>query len=208
MKKKVTVMIASLFLALNFASCGDKADDSTKVKETEDLSRPAQSESVETKTEVQTENKNEDIAKKETEVETDEKAESKADSNVNLSDVRKAMLDECSITDSMMLETDALTRLYGVDASKVKQSASFVTMSGTFPHEIIMIEVTDAASGDSIEALLQNRLSEVLVQSKSYDAKNYALAQQCKVIRNGNHLALFLSPEHEKMTNVYNGYIK
>lgn len=200
MKKKISLVLA-LVIALCFAGCGEKAQKAEKKKPV-DLSRPAKvqetvTDNAEEKNEVVEVEESEEVVLEEGVIQT-----------VDLNAVREAILKECSITDAMMLETDALTRLYSVDASKVKQSASFVTMSGTFPHEIIMVEAIDEGAATEIASLLQNRLSEVMVQSQSYDAKNYALAQKCEVLRKGNFVSLFLSPEFEKMTVVYDSYIK
>ena len=203
MKKKISLVLA-LVIAICLAGCGEKAQ-MTEEKKPVDLSRPAKVQ----KEDLPEADKTEEI---DDAVETEESEEAVLEEGiiktVDLNSVRDAILNECGITDSMMLETDALTRLYGIDASKVKQSASFVTMSGTFPHEIIMAEAVDEGAATEIASLLQNRLSEVMVQSQSYDAKNYALAQKCEVSRKGNFVSLFLSPEFEKMTGVYDSYIK
>lgn len=199
MKEKISILIMALLLVLNLFGC-DKAADGGKDKDIKDLSRPAQSTEAETKDE---DIQNKDEVKEET-VENDEKT----DGSVVLSEVRQEILDKCKITDSMSIETEALSRLYAIDSGKVKQSASFVTMSGTFPHEVIMIEAKDSSAADEIVSLLENRLSEVKLQSQSYDAKNYALALECKVVKNGNFVSMFLSPTHKEITAVYNQYIK
>ena len=203
MKKKISLALA-LVIALCLAGCGEKAQKPEEKKPV-DLSRPAKVQEDALIENDKTEENNDNV---ETEESEDVVSEEGVIQTVDLKVVREAILNECGITDSMMLETDALTRLYGIDASKVKQSASFVTMSGTFPHEIIMAEAVSEGAASEIASLLQNRLSEVMVQSQSYDAKNYALAQKCEVSRKGNFVSLFLSPEFEKMTGVYDSYIK
>ena len=52
---------------------------------------------------------------------------------VDLTDVRGAMLEVQAPDEPWLLETDALKNLYGIEADDVQQSASYVTMSGTFP---------------------------------------------------------------------------
>ena len=107
----------------------------------------------------------------------------------------------------MPIETESLNTLYGIDASVIKQSASFVTMAGTFPHEVIMIEAIDKEAVKVIEEALGKKLDEVMVQSKSYDAENYKLAQQCKVIVKGNFVTLLLSPDHAQIQTILDKYI-
>jgi len=194
MKEKISILIITLLLAVNLFGCG-KTADSGKDKDIKDLSRPAHSSGA--SEEAQTKEDDKEVLPEEVD-ETD----------VALKDVRQKILDKCEITDSMFVETEGLPRLYNIDAGKVKQSASFVTMSGTFPHEVIMIEAVDDSAAEEIVSLLENRLSEVKIQSQSYDAKNYALALECKVVKNGNFLSLFLSPDHKEITSVYNEYIK
>jgi len=191
MKVRIMLLVAVLLLALGLAGCSKDSAD----KNIEDLSRPAQSDASDSGEETK--------ADKETDTDSIE-----SDGGVLLSEVRSAILEKCEIADSLPLETEALERLYGIDTAGVKQSAGFVTMSGTFPHEVIMIEAVDNKAADEIVSKLQNRHSEVMVQSKSYDAKNYALALECKVVKDGNFISMFLSPDHKKITEVYNEYIK
>lgn len=131
----------------------------------------------------------------------------KTDSLTTLSDIRDEILTELKVEDSMPIETDSLNSLYGIDSSVVKQSASFVTMSGTFPHEVIMIEAVDKEAVKTVEAALEKKLAEVRVQSKSYDATNYKLAQQCKVNIKGNFVTLLLSPDHAQIQKILDKYI-
>lgn len=128
--------------------------------------------------------------------------------SVSLIEIRKAIIDELEITEFFELETEALLDLYGIRAEAVAQSASFVTMSGTFPDEVILIEAVDETAAAEIEEMLNNRLSEVMVQSQTYDAENYAAAQKCRVWRNDLHVALILSPMQEAMAEIYNTYLK
>ena len=155
MKKKISLALA-IVIALCLAGCGEKAQKPEE-KKSVDLSRPAKVQEDALIENDKTEENNDNV---ETEESEDVVSEEGVIQTVDLNAVREAILNECGITDSMMLETDALTRLYGIDASKVKQSASFVTMSGTFPHEIIMAEAVDEGAASEIASLLQNRLSE------------------------------------------------
>lgn len=125
---------------------------------------------------------------------------------VDLTDVRGAMLEVQAPEEPWMLETDALKNLYGIEADDVQQSASYVTMSGTFPDEIVLVQAVDEKAAERIQSALEARLSEVMVQSQSYDPDNYAAAQKCTVTVNGTYVALILSPEQESLRAVYDEY--
>ncbi len=131
-----------------------------------------------------------------------EAASENAASAVSLSDVRDQILSELSITDYMEITTDRLLDLYGIQQVDLAQSASFATMSGVFPGEIILVEATDADAASRVAALLQNRLTEVLNQYKTYDAETYALAEACTVDLDGNIVSMFLSPDRSKMRGI------
>lgn len=126
----------------------------------------------------------------------------------DLFEVRDKIINDLSISDAILIESADLFDLYGISEDMLLQSASFVTMDGTFPHEIVMTQGKDSKTADTIESALSTRLSEVLLQSKSYDAENYALAQECKVVRKGEFVSIFLSPLQNDMLSVYNEFIK
>lgn len=121
---------------------------------------------------------------------------------VDLTQVRDAIIDGLEIAEPFLLDTDALLNLYGIEGVWVAQSASFATMSGTFPDEVVLVEAVDEAAAASVAQCLQSRLDEVLVQSKSYDADNYAAAQACQVRCDGLYVSLLLSPKQAEMTEI------
>ena len=225
MKKFICVIAAALTVCMCFASCSDKKSakedkkietvtKQTKIPKDADSDNTEKSESVanntdEEKADVQNEVKEPENKTAEQPVQNNaETAKPDAKTEVDLSRVRSAILQKEGISDAMLLDGGAMSNLYGIDASQIKQAAGFVTMSGTFPHEIIMIEASDSNGAANVEAALKTKLGEVMNQARSYDAENYELAQQCKVHRNGNYVSLFLSPKQAEMTSIYNGYIK
>lgn len=135
------------------------------------------------------------------------KEENKAPS-VDLGTVKNAIVSGAGVVDPLDVPTSRLESLYGIDTSLVKQAASFVTIEGAFPDEIVMIEAVSEEAAEMIQVLLGIRLSEVKEQSKSYDPENYALAQQCTVGRKGAFVSMFLAPQHAKMKAIFDSYVK
>lgn len=126
--------------------------------------------------------------------------------NLVLSEVRTAMIDAQGTEEAYLLDTNALLNLYGIHEEDVAQSASYVTMSGTFPDEIILVEAVDEDAAERIAASLETRLNEVMIQSETYDPDNYKAAQACKVETNGLYISLILSPNQASLTEIYQGY--
>ena len=101
-----------------------------------------------------------------------------------------------------------LTTAYGTFFRISGPSRLAFTMNGSFPEEAIMIEAKDSGAQSRIVSALNTRLADVLVQAENYDAENYALAKQCKVITSGNYVALFVSPHHAAMESAFNSAVK
>lgn len=190
MKKYLIFMLVFALLA-TFAACSQQVDD-----DAQENSAPVSTLDESNTEEVATE----------TEASEDEEQEvedAHEEDSLSLEAVRTSLIEQLSVSDPFLLGTEALLDLYGITSDMVKQSASFVTMSGTFPDEVILVEAVDEDSADAVQDLLQNRLNEVMVQSETYDAENYAAAQACQVWRNGAFVALVLSPNQQAIADHY-----
>ena len=116
-------------------------------------------------------------------------------------------MDEIGVKDSLQLNEKSAKALYGIEASDMKQCVGFSVMSGTFPHEVVMIEASNDAAAKRIEEAFNSKIEAFTQQSKNYDAANYALAQKCEVQKNGMFYAMFLSPDFEEIKAVYDKHI-
>ena len=128
--------------------------------------------------------------------------------SVNLEDVMDEIKTAIEAKDSLDFNANSMKVLYGIDAEDMKQCAGFSLMEGTFPHEIVMIEASSDEAAKKIEEAFNIKIQAFATQSKTYDAKNYELAKKCKVIKNGRHFAMFLTPEYDTAKTVYSKYIK
>lgn len=127
--------------------------------------------------------------------------------SVDLAAVKAQLYADIPVTDPIELSTDRLNALYGITADTVSVNESFLVMSDIFPAEIVMIEAVDAAAADAIAAKLQTRLDSLKIQSQSYDAESYAIAQACTVMQNGNYVAMFFSEDGAAMETIYKSYL-
>lgn len=130
----------------------------------------------------------------------------KSDANVDLGIVKASMMSQLKPTDPINLTAESLLDLYGIAAEDVESCACYTTMDGAFPEEVIMIKAVDSSALKRIEEKMNSRIAEVKVQSQNYDAENYAIAQKCEVQKNGNYIAMFLSPDYDSLTEIFNSY--
>ncbi len=126
----------------------------------------------------------------------------------NLSKIKEEIVSQIGASDRLDFNENAIYALYSIDVSDIKQCAGFSVMEGTFPHEVVMIEAADDEAAARIEKAFEIKINSFAEQSKNYDAENYALAQKCKIQKNGRFYAMFLSPDYEDIKGIYNKYIK
>ncbi len=125
---------------------------------------------------------------------------------VDLAAVKAKLYSDIPVTEPIELSADRLTSLYGIAADSVAQNESFLVMSDIFPAEIIMIKAVDTAAANDVAAKLQTRLDNLKVQSQSYDAESYAIAQACTVMQDGVYVAMFFSEDGAAMETIYKSY--
>ena len=86
----------------------------------------------------------------------------------------------------------------------IAAASSFTTLDGgIFPDEVVIVKAVDPAAAGRVEACLNARLDSVMGQAQNYDPESFAIAQQCRVQKNGNYVALFISPQHEAMEQIF-----
>lgn len=125
------------------------------------------------------------------------------EATVDIGAIKNTIIENLQLEDYLEIQTENLCELYNIDPADVAESVCVTTLDGTFPDEVIIIK---AANGDAklrITERLNSHLDDVKVQSQNYDAENYALAQECKIIEKGNYLALFISAKHAQMEKIF-----
>ena len=109
-----------------------------------------------------------------------------------------------SIASPLNVPAERLLALYGIAAEDIAAASSFTTLDGgIFPDEVVIVKAVDSAAAGRVEACLNARLDSVMGQAQNYDPESFAIAQQCRVQKNGNYVALFISPQHEAMEQIF-----
>ncbi len=99
---------------------------------------------------------------------------------------------------------DLLLQYYGIEAEDVKSYAVKINGTGIKCDEVVMIEATDADALGRIKTCLENRLEDVKNQMNNYLPDEYKIASACKVETVGNYATLFISPDANTMTDIFN----
>ena len=206
MKKLILLLVA--IMVFTFAGC---TEDKPKEKEIENITREKEAQPKEEASEIEkepSEEKEDSQEEEKEEKKEEEKKEAPAVETKTLAQIQAEIKTAVSASGAMDLDAGAISSLYGIESGDMVQAVGFVVMEGTFPHEAIMVEAKNAEAAARVENLLKVKHTSFVEQSKGYDAENYALAQKCKVVRNGNYISMFLTPDYETMQAVFKKYIK
>lgn len=130
--------------------------------------------------------------------------ENAPEKNMDIQAVKEQIITELKVEGAMDLAPERLLALYGIEEADIADSACYVTMDGVFPDEIVIIKASGADAAKRVREKLSARLEEIKVQSQSYDPENYAIAQECSVQQSGEVIALFMSPNHKAMEDIFN----
>lgn len=121
---------------------------------------------------------------------------------IDINAVKNTIVEKTELADPLELGAEQLCELYDIDVNDIAEAVCVTTLDGTFPDEVIIIEAASNEAKSRITEKLSAHLDDVKVQSQNYDAENYALAQECKIIEKGNFIALFISAKHAQMEKI------
>ena len=69
--------------------------------------------------------------------------------------------------------------------------------------EIWLVEVKNENEANYIEKMAKKRVEQLMQETENYLPSQYAVAKQAEIIQKGNLIALFLSPDAEKMASLF-----
>ena len=209
MKKRIIAIALLVVLVLTLAACGTahNAPDNPDISHT---GTPSTTEPTTTEAPTTTQAPTTTVAPTTTTAAptTTTAAPTTTAKTVDLSALSNQIISKAGVEGAMPLPKERLTDLYGIAQADIASAGCFITVNGSFPEEAIMIEAKDSGAQSRIVSALNTRLADVMVQAQNYDAENYALAKQCKVITAGNYVALFVSPQHAAMESAFNAAVK
>ena len=121
-------------------------------------------------------------------------------------------MDVQAVYDSMvpvlpeMLPMDEMMMLNfcGIEASMCEKAVVSVCFDGLRADEIWLIEAKDAASLETLKNLAQSRLNRKGEESITYSPEQYEVVQKAEVLTAGNYLAVIVSPDVDKLVEIWN----
>ena len=126
----------------------------------------------------------------------------------DLSQIMEMVKQEMTNTQMMELSAEDLMPNYGIETKDVKQFAAYIDSTGTKGDEILLFEGIDDSAANRIEEKLNNRYHQKEIEMKDYLPEEYAILQKCKVEREGNFVALIVSPQYKDFEEMYHNALE
>lgn len=124
---------------------------------------------------------------------------------VDLSQVMTEIESGVTLPENMddITNPELLFDIYGLDQADFKSFAIKRNGTGIKCDEIVMIEAASEGTIEKIKTALENRLDDVKNQMNNYLPDEYEVASKCKVEVVGNYVILFISPDAQRMTEIF-----
>lgn len=128
---------------------------------------------------------------------------------VNLAQVTDDLAKAYGLEEGMLnLTEDDLLELYGIEGADVKQFSARIRMESIQADEMVLIEAKDAAAADRVKERLDNRYQSKLNETRDYLPDEFAKIEQCKVIKNGNFVAMIICADGQKAAEDFEKALK
>ena len=107
-----------------------------------------------------------------------------------------------------MLELDASLMLdyCGIKEADVTAAKVLICADSLRTDEIWLIQAKDAAAADTIVKLAEKRLTKKGEESITYSPEQYAVVEKAELLRQGNFVALIVSPDVAPMADAFRQY--
>lgn len=138
------------------------------------------------------------------------KEEVAKDVNISLllDDMKSTLEESGNFVEMMDFTSDDIALLYGIETAEMSQFAGTISKVGTNSDEILLIEVSDAATADKVAEKLENRYQAKANEAKDYLPEEYEKIQNCSVLKNGKFVALIVHGEFTTLKDMWTAAVQ
>ena len=113
------------------------------------------------------------------------------------------ILEETDAPTFISITPERLERVYGIRTEDYAQAVFVTCEDGLRIDEIWLVETKDENEAKRIEEMAKKRVEQLMQETENYLPDQYAVAKQAEIMRKGKLIALFLSPDAEKMASLF-----
>ena len=128
--------------------------------------------------------------------------------DLDINQVMADMTSQYPIEGGITLGESDLPNFYGIDAAWVESFAAQMSADGITANELVLVKATDEDSAKEVEGKLKSRLEARRNEFRDYLPDQYAIVEKSEVQRNGVYVCMIISPQQDKLTELYQSYLK
>jgi len=117
--------------------------------------------------------------------------------------VYEKMTQAAQLPEMMELDADQLLDFYGIKAEYVKKAVVVVCKNSLRVDEIWVIEAADSAAAQEVEKKAKDRIAYRDEETVSYSPEQNAVVKKAQILRQGNYIALIVSPDVEALAQAF-----
>ena len=92
---------------------------------------------------------------------------------------------------------------YGLDAAVLPQAIVMVSEDSLCVDEVWLIEAASETEARELAEAAENYIRQVCAETKDYSPEQYAVAEKGRVEVKGAYVGLFLSPDSDRMAEIF-----
>ena len=97
-----------------------------------------------------------------------------------------------------------MVNYYGVDPAVCPQAILSICGDGLRADEIWLVEAADSEAAGKLVTLAENRVKQLSEETENYRPEQNAVVKAAKIVQNGSSMGLFISPQADKMAELFN----
>ena len=125
-------------------------------------------------------------------------------SNIAAAEVYDALMSKVEFPEMLSLDAGGLVSLLGIDDSLYTEAVAYIPLTAVSGKMVFIVKATDSAAAATLAEKLESYRAGVLAQMNNYLPDEYRIASACKVETVGNYATLFISPDANSMTDLFN----
>ncbi len=103
----------------------------------------------------------------------------------------------------VLISEKRMVNYYGIDPQVCPQALLARCSDGLRADEIWLVEAADEAAAKTIAERAEARIRQLCEETENYLPEQYLIVKQAKVVQVGNSVGLFISPQSDRMADMF-----
>ena len=136
-----------------------------------------------------------------------EPVEAGEDEGSGLLSIYEELLKTEVLPEMMEFPKSMVLDFYGIEETDYTDAVFYQSFDSMLADEVVLILAVDDAAASRIEEMLNTRLEAKAEEAKGYSPEQFAIIEKCSVQRSGRYVGLIVSPEKDKLVEIFKNRI-